>query len=66
MVQPTDLWNGDNLTRVGSLNGAWFGWVLAEREMRARLIVIRHLAPKDAQQVALDEGDDVVEVFPAQ
>jgi NAD(P)-dependent dehydrogenase (short-subunit alcohol dehydrogenase family) len=66
MVQPADLWNGDNLTRVGSLNGAWFGWVLAERKMRTRLIVIRHVATKDSQQVALVDCDDVIEAFPAQ
>jgi hypothetical protein len=66
MVQPADLWNGDNLTSVDSLNRAWFGWVLSEREMRARLIVIRHVATKDSQQVALVEGDDVIEAFPAQ
>ena len=66
MVQPANLWNNDNLTSVDSLNRTWFGRVLSEREMRARLIVIRHVAPKDSQQVTLVEGDDVIEAFPAQ
>ena len=66
MVQPADLWNGDYLASVDSLNRTWFGWVLSEREMRARLIVIRHVAPQHAQQLALVEGDDVIEAFPAQ
>ena len=66
MVQPADLWNGDNRTRVGRLNRAWFGRVLSEREMRARLIVIRHVATKDSRQVVLSECDDVIEAFPAE
>ena len=66
MMQPADLWNGDNLTRVGRLNRAWFGWVFSEGEMRACLIVIRHVATKDSQQLVLVESDDVIEAFAAQ
>jgi hypothetical protein len=27
MVQPADLWNGDNLASINRLNRAGFGWV---------------------------------------
>lgn len=63
MMQPADFGNGDNPAGIGSLNRAGFGWVLPERQMRPRSVVVRHIAPNDPQQMALVECDHVVEAF---
>ena len=39
--------------------------VLAQRQMRAGLIVVDHLRPQDLPQVGLPEDDHMVEAFPS-
>ena len=65
VVQPTDFRHRHYLPGIASLSGTRIGWVLTEREMRPRLVVIPHVAAEDSQHVSLVECDNVIEAFPA-
>ena len=66
VVQPTDFGNGDNGTNLSTLNRARLRRVLPERQVRASLVVVRHVTAHDPQQMPLVERDHVVEAFSTQ
>ncbi len=63
MMQPADFGNGDDHAAIG-LNRWWFRWVLPQREVRARLVVIRDVAADDPQQMTVVKRNHVVQAFP--
>jgi hypothetical protein len=55
VVQPGQDWDGDNDT--GPLDRPTQGRILAQRQVRARLIVIRRIRSKNSPQVRLRDDD---------
>jgi hypothetical protein len=47
------------------LDGAFHRSILAEREVRARSLVVRDVGPKHSTKMPLTEDDDVVQTLPA-
>jgi hypothetical protein len=47
------------------LDGAFHRRILAEREMRARPLVVRDIGPKDSTKMPFIEDDDVVQTLAA-
>ncbi len=66
MMQPADFGKGDDPAAIGSLNRSRFRCVLPQREVLARLVVIRDVAADDPQQLTVVKRHHVVEAFPAQ
>jgi hypothetical protein len=50
---------------AGRLDGSFHRRILAEREVRARPLVIRDVGPKDSTKMPLIEDDDVVQALAA-
>jgi len=50
---------------AGQLDGAFRRRILAEREVRPRSLVVRHVGPQNPTKVALIEDDDVVQTLAA-
>ena len=65
MVQPADLWEGNNDTCRGRLSRPRLGAILVQREMRAASVVILKVFRQHTAQVTLIEDDDVIETFAA-
>lgn len=63
MVQTADLWEGNNGTCRGWQYRTRLGAILAEREMRAALVVILKVCRQYTAQVTLIEDDDMIEAF---
>ena len=63
MVQPAQDWDGDNDT--GPLDRPTQGRILAQRQVRARLIVIRRIGSKNSPQVRLTKDQHSIEAFVA-
>src|SRR5947209_18630592 len=63
MVQPGQDWDGDNDT--GPLDRPTQGRILAQRQVRARLIVIRRIRTKNSPQVRLAENQQSVQALAA-
>src|SRR5437899_2485624 len=59
VVQPGQDWDGDNDT--GPLDRPTQGRILAQRQVRARLIVVRRVGSKNASQVLLTEDQHPVQ-----
>jgi hypothetical protein len=58
VVQTTDF--GSHHDAAGRLDGAFHRSILAEREVRARPLVLRDVRPKDSTKMPRIEDDDVV------
>jgi hypothetical protein len=65
MMEPSDFGPRHDPTSAGRVDGAGFGRVLAEREVRARALVVRDVGVKDSPEMPLIEGDDVVQALAA-
>src|ERR1022692_1193930 len=65
MVQAADLGQLDHLTGLGRHHCARRGRVLADRQMRARAIVVGEVGCEDSLQMALAEYDHMVETLAA-
>src|SRR5262245_58110153 len=65
MVQATDLRERDEFAGRGWMYRSALGTILAEREVRSRLVVIPKVRRQDAAQVTLIEDDDVIETLAA-
>ena len=63
MVQPGEDWDGDNDT--GPLDRPTRGRILSQRQVRARLIVIRRIRSKNSPQVLLTEDQHPVQALAA-
>ena len=63
MVQPGEDWDGDNDT--GPLDRPTRGRILSQRQVRARLIVIRRIRSKNSPQVLLTEDLHPVQALAA-
>src|SRR5438874_9935651 len=63
MVQPGQDWDGDNDT--GPLGRPTQWRILAQRQVRARLIVIRRIRSKNSPQVLLTEDQHSVQALAA-
>ena len=63
MVQPGQDWDGDNDT--GPLGRPTQWRILAQRQVRARLIVIRRIRSKNSPQVLLTEDQHPVQALAA-
>ena len=61
MMQTADFRSHDDA--AGRLDGACHRSILAEREVRARPLVVRDVASKDTTKMPLIEGDDVVQTL---
>ena len=64
MMQTTDFGDRDDRTALRRLDWATVGGVLVEREMCARLMVIREVADEDATQVPFTEDEHVIQTLP--
>jgi hypothetical protein len=63
VVQAADLGERHDLPRGWELDRSGVGCVLGEREMGARLIVVREVSDQDAAEVALAEHEYVVQAL---
>jgi hypothetical protein len=63
VVQPGQDWDGDNDT--GPLDRPTQGRILAQRQVRARLIVIRRIRSKNSPQVRLTKDQQSVQALAA-
>ena len=63
MVQTADF--GSDHDAAGWLDGAFHRSILAEREVRARPLVVRDVGLKDSTKMPLIEDDDVVQTLAA-
>jgi hypothetical protein len=63
VVQTADF--GSAHDAAGRLDGAFHWSILAEREVRARPLVVRDVGPKDSTKMPLIEDDDVVQTLAA-
>ena len=63
MVQTADF--GSHHDAAGRLDGAFHRRILAQREVRARPLVVRDVGPKDSTKMSLIEDDDVVQALAA-
>jgi transposase len=63
VVQAADF--GSHHDAAGRLDGAFHRSILAEREVRARPLVVRDVGPKDSTKMPLIEDDDVVQTLAA-
>src|SRR5437867_13282941 len=63
VVQPGQDWDSDNDT--GPLDRPTQGRILAQRQVRARLIVIRRIRSKNSPQVRLAENQHSVQALTA-
>jgi hypothetical protein len=63
VVQTADLRSHHDA--AGRLDGASQRSILVEREVRARLLVVRDVVPKDSTKVPFVEDDDVVQTLAA-
>ena len=63
MVEPADLGQFDDLAHARRLDRPWLGRILAQREMRARLVIVRKVSFQNSMEMALAEDDHVVETF---
>ena len=63
MVEPADLRQFDDLAHARRLDRPWLGRILAQREMRARLVIVRKVSFQNSMEMALAEDDHVVETF---
>jgi hypothetical protein len=65
MMEPADFGPRHDPTSAVRVDGAGFGRVLAEREVRARALAVRDVGVKDSPEMPLIEGDDVVQALAA-
>ena len=63
MVQSANQWNGDDASDM--LDRAGFGSVLAQCEVRPRLVVIAGVGVEDPAQMVSAPDDDMVQAFVA-
>ena len=61
MVQTADFRSHHDA--AGRLDGAFHRRILAEREVRARPLVVRDVGPKDSTKMPLIDDDDVVQTL---
>ena len=64
MMQATQIRDGPHATGGRRLDDAWLRRVVGQRHVRARFVVIDQILPNDPQEVALVEGEHVIEAFP--
>jgi hypothetical protein len=65
MVEPADFRSHHDPTGVGRVDGARLGRVLLERKVRPRVLVVRHIAAKQASEMPLIDDDEVVQALAA-
>ena len=65
MMQAANLWNGDNLARMGWMNRTWFRAVLPQRQVRSGSMVIVEIRGEDPTQMTLVQDDHVIQAFTA-
>jgi hypothetical protein len=63
VVQAADQWNGDDATQRGWRDRPRVRRVLRQREMRSRLVVVRHVPTQDANQSSFIHDDHVIEAL---
>jgi hypothetical protein len=65
MMQATDLGDLHDPARLGELDGSAVRRIFAEREMRARLMVIGEVVGQDAAQMSFAEDQNVIQTLAA-
>jgi len=63
VVKATDLGQRHDLAHAWWLDRPWLGRILAQREMRARLVIVRKISFQNSMEMALAEDDHMVETF---
>jgi hypothetical protein len=63
VVQAADQWNGDDAAQRGWRDRPRVRRVLRPREMRSRLVVVRHVPTQDANQSSFIHDDHVIEAL---
>ena len=63
MMEPTDLWERNDVAHPWWFDCSRHGTILVEREMGPRLVVVGEVALQDSSQVFLVEDDDVIEAL---
>jgi hypothetical protein len=63
MMQPTDLWEGNNLAFGRWAYGPGLWTILVEREMRPRPMIVLNIRRQGAAQVMLIENDNVIKTL---
>ena len=63
MVQTADFGNLQDPARLGELNGSDVGGILAEREVRASLVIVREVPGQDATQMSFAQDEDMIQAL---
>ena len=63
MVEAADFGPRHDSSGAGLIDGACLGRVLAEREVRSRVLVVRDVRSKHTPEMSLIEDDDVVKTL---
>ena len=63
MVEATDFANRDDPPEFRPLNWPGVGRILVERQVSARLVVVRKVASQGTTQVLFAEDDDVIQAL---
>ena len=63
MVETTDFANRDDPAEFRLLNWPALGCILVERQVSARLMVVREVASQGTTQVLFAEDDDVIQTL---
>jgi len=64
-MQPAEVGQGDNLTRVGQLGSAALGCILLQRQGRLHRVIVSQVRSDGTAQMLLFEDDYVIEAFSA-
>ena len=60
MMKATNLWDGDDLARIGWMNRTGFRAVLLKRHVRSESMVIIKIRGEDPTQMAFVQDDHVI------
>ena len=63
MVEPADFGPRHDPSGADRIDGASLGRVLAEREVRSRVLVVRDVGSQHPPEMSLIEDDDVVQTL---
>src|SRR5215475_10134392 len=66
MVQPADLWKGEDLALARRLNRSWLRGILVQAQVSAPSMVIGDIALQQAIQLTSAQHDHMVQTLPAE
>ncbi len=63
MMKTSNLWKGNNFACFGGLDWPWHWTVLAQRKVRARLVIVFQIGSENAPQVQFTQNDVVIKAL---